>query len=475
MPSGGRTCCVFPRLYLMLWFLVTMISSSPAWSQHDVEANSFFYKTFGKERTPCSAFLNSNDFEARISCLRDNGYPYANICGYTPSAAEMEVCKGPLITIEDFAFSKEIPLRDQLIEQLGSFRAGQFYNQSQVVAFLDKFEKQFDISDARANFEKIGLRSVRMVVGGTMQRSSVSGGLFYTESGNFQISVFGRHYQSAFAPGFVNYSLYHEPTTNARGGAVSFPIGVTDQGFSTLLFQSDKLQRFRYDNDVRKLGIRYELKPYSDRFQLSQVQLDLVTSEIKAKSGSLHEFDYGVFSAQWRTPILEKRFVVGIDAYLQDGSDLVSQVSASNFYENVGVPGPFSHLFIKTSGRMVLGEVEDMPLTERIYAGGSSLRGYRVDEVGTQGLDVSNWGGSSLLTLQIDTLAPIEAISDKFLAGLHFDAGYFEGVTEGSNLYASYGVAARYQFDKKNIASANFSTNKSGRKIFSISIDLLSD
>ena len=200
--------------------------------------------------------------------------------------------------------------------------------------------------------------------------------------------------------------------------------------------------------------------------------MDFISSELTTSFGDLNQSNYGSFSFSWPLPLKSNKLDVSFKSYLKNTLDLSSQLSFSSLFTLVDTSRPFSHIYINSSGQISLGPVENAPLLERIYLGGANLRGYWSDEIGTEALSVSQWGGKSALSLQIDAMDPVTSLSNKFLVGLHFDAGAFEPSIGASRFYTSYGLVARYQFEDLGGITANFSTNKSGRNTFAVSIKL---
>ena len=472
------SCKIINLVSLIFSAVATLIFSVyplvPAYAQETSESIFVSYASQDSAENICQGSRGYNDLQERLNCLWENGYPYANLCGYTSSRNGLEICTGPFVIINAFAFSEKLPLDEALFQEIGEFRLWRPYKHTQVLAFLAEIERRFGVVDARADFEQMGPGSVRMVVKGSVPRSSLSGGLFYTQSNNVQVSLSGRHYQSLFAPGFMNYSLYSEPANGTRGGSVSLPIGVSRSWSTMLNTQASDIKRYRYDNEVVQIGVavqRHTIEPITI-FRPTQFEIGFTSSELTTNFGAFDRSNYGTLSFSWAIPLKSNELDIILQSHLQDTLDFSTRLAFSSLYKVFNISGPFSNIFINTSGQTSLGPVEDAPVRERIYLGGANLRGYRIDEIGTEALSVSQWGGKLALSLKIDAMEPVTPISNNFLAGLHFDLGYFEPSVAAGSFYTSFGLVARYQFDDQGSISASFSTNKNDENIFSLSINL---
>jgi hypothetical protein len=223
-----------------------------------------------------------------------------------------------------------------------------------------------------------------------------------------------------------------------------------------------------------RFGVRFQrdvIEPITI-FTPTRLELDFTSSELITNFDAIDRSSYVTFSSLWARPGDNNDLELSLKSYLQDDSNPVVHLSFNSSAEIVNPSTPFLRWFINSTGQKSLGPAEGTPPLERIYLGGANLRGYSINEIGTEPSSLSEWGGELALTLQIDALAPVLPISNNFLVGLHADTGYFEPSVGAGSLYSSYGVAARYQFGDQVDASASFSINDRGRSSFSLSFQL---
>ena len=465
---------VLPILNTVAALIVTVFYFSPAYSQEAYKSMLVDYASVSSVEDLCKGSLAQTYPQERLNCFWENGYPYARVCSYMSLSSGSEICTGPFIIIDAFTFSEELLLDEALFQELGEFYLWQPYNHSQVLAFLAEIERRLGVVDAQAVFEQTGPGSVGMIVDGSVPRSSLSGGLFTTQSNTVQFGLSGRHYQSPIAPGFLNYDLFYEPTNGTSGGSASLPLGVSRSGLTTLHVQADDIKRHQYDSETVRFGVRIQrdvIEPITI-FTPTRLELDFTSSELITNFDAIDKSSYVTLSSLWARPGDNNDLELSLKSYLQDDSNPVVHLSFNSSAEIVNPSTPFLRWFINSTGQKSLGPVEGTPPLERIYLGGANLRGYSINEIGTEPSSLSEWGGELALTLQIDALAPILPISNNFLVGLHADTGYFEPSVGAGSLYSSYGVAARYQFGDQVDASASFSINDRGRSSFSLSFQL---
>lgn len=428
---------------------------------------------------PPAECMRTDSQEEALSCYWDSGFPYASLCSHSLYSQQEEICLGPRVRIADFNFSDEIPFRDSLIQSLGGFERGQFYNHRQVLDFLFILRDRIGVVDAEITFVQAGSRSVRMLVVGRPPRSSIRGGLYLDSYDGFVSTVTGSHFFGKNAPGFLDY--YLQGSNNRLGEVgISIPISVNRES-------STRLGVRAYDTD----GQYADLQGATLNFSVSQHANNaarfpgilsyggaIVVETFNAAGLISQNDDYGSIFANWGWD--KQDFVVDKDlrfnAYWLSGHGLTSKLSfsASSIndlsYNSEAILRNISNL------ELMLGSTSKAPLSERVFIGGANLRGFHQREIGRTGSgDFANWGKRWSFTSQFELLWPIQREIGDTLVGVHADLGLISDDNFDIGSYGSLGLVGEFKlFEDLNVKLTLSRTNIS-RNNLTISLSILNN
>lgn len=427
--------------------------------------------------TPPEECMGIDRPEEALSCFWDNGFPYASLCPQSLYSPQEEICPGPQVRIADFNFSDEIPFRNSLIQSLGGFERGQFYNHRQVLDFIGVLRDRLGVTDAEITFEQAGLSSVRMLVDGRAPRSSISAGFYIDSFDSFVGTLTGRHFVGRNAPGFLEYYLQGASNRLSELGA-SIPISVSPESTTRLGVRAYDAEG--HYADLRGARLSLSVAQYAPRAgQLPRIASyggEIVEETFRAAGFTPQDDEYLSAFVNWEldAPDFFDDNDLRLSAYWLAGHGLSSKLSfsgssVSDLSDNSeAVLRNFSHM------ELMLGSISTAPLSERIFLGGENLRGFYPMEIGrTTNGNFTNWGERWSLTSQFELLWPIQKKFSDVSVGMHADLGLifddnFDIASNGSiGLILEFG-----SFEDINI-QLTLSRNNFSRNNLSLSMNVL--
>lgn len=391
-----------------------------------------------------SCKLGVKSTEEKLKCFKDNGYPYASPCAGFVLLKSAKICSGPRIRIAQYKFSEGLPLDRKLITELGNFVNGQLYNHSQIMAFAALLEHRFKIEDVEISFHQVNANVLEMIVSGEPPSSGVSGGMFVGSDMTSFFEINGKHYMGGLRPGFFEYSLQVDQQ-NIKGVNLSFPISVRRSSTTKLILSAEDYEGQFLNSKHANLMLNFDTFMFEVETPLVEsFGIGIGTSNTSDFTGNFKSEDYAFAYANFGWEALPS-VDMSIRSYGSSSGGLSSIVSLSGrkiFYPSWLFGGLLRGDAVV---KHAFGRVSKIPVHERIYLGGSNMRGYDRFEVGrhVSGDDFALWGARSLGVLQLDALFPVKSFNELFV-GVHADVGVVSGIAGGSDIFTSYGVISEY-------------------------------
>lgn len=412
-----------------------------------------------------------------LSCYWDNGFPYASLCPQSLYSLQEEICPGPRVRIVDFNFSDEIPFRNSLIQSLGGFERGQFYNHRQVLYFIGVLRDRLGVADAEITFEQAGLSSVRMLVDGRAPRSSIGAGFYVDSFDGFVGTLTGRHFVGRNAPGFLEYYLQGASNRLSEVGA-SIPISVRPESTTRLGVRA-------YDTeghyaDLRGTSLSLSVAQYApDALQFPRIASyggEIVEETFSAAGFIPKDDEYLSAFVNWEldAPDFFDDNDLRVSAYWLAGHGATSKLSFSGSSVNdlsdnsEAVLRNFSYM------ELMLGSISTAPVSERILLGGRNLRGFYPREIGrTTNGDFTDWGERWSLTSQFELLWPISGKFSDVSVGVHADLGLISDDNFDIASYGSVGLISELGLSEDVSIQMTLSRNNLSRNNFELALNIL--
>ena len=415
--------------------------------------------------------------EEALSCFWGNGFPYASLCPQSLYSPQEKICPGPRVRIADFNFSDEIPFRNSLIQSLGGFERGQFYNHRQVLDFIRVLRDRLGVTDAEITFEQAGLSSVRMLVDGRAPRSSISAGFYIDSFDGFVGTLTGRHFVGRNAPGFLEYYLQGASNRLSELGS-SIPISMRPESTTRLGVRAYDAEG--HYADLRGARLSLSVAQYAlGAGQLPRIASyggEIVEETFRAAGFTPQDDEYLSAFINWELDASDffNDNDLRLSAYWLAGHGFTSKLSFSG--SSVSELSDNSEAVFRNFSQMefMLGSISTAPLSERIFLGGQNLRGFYPMEIGrTTNGNFTNWGERWSLTSQFELLWPIQKEFSDVLVGIHADLGLISDDNFDIASNGSTGLILEFgSFDDINI-QLTLSRNNFSRNLLSLSMNVL--
>ena len=459
----------FAQLSVFLFVAITLSSLVWPYGASAQPTPEEFLIEFPGADTPPEECVGTDRPDEALSCYWDNGFPYASLCPQSMYALQTEICSGPRVTIADFSFSDEMPFKNSLIQSLGGFERGQFYNHRQVLDFIGALRDRLGVTDAEITFEQAGLSSVRMLVDSRAPKSSIRAGFYLDSPDGFVGTLTGRHFVGGNAPGFLEYYLQTASKRFSEVGA-SIPISVRPESTTRLGVRA-------YDSEGQYVDLRgTSLSLSIARYTAGAAQLpriasfggEIVEETFRAAGFAPQDDKYLSAFVNWELDATDffDDDELRLNAYWSVGYGFTSKLSISG--SSVRDLSDNFEVVLRNFSQMelMLGSISTAPLSERIFLGGQNLRGFYPMEIGrTTNGNFTNWGERWSLTSQFELLWPIQREFSDLSMGIHADLGLITDDNFDMASYGSVGLILQFgSFEDINIqltlSRNNFSQNK---------------
>ncbi len=426
---------------------------------------------------PPEECVNTDRPEEALSCYWDNGFPYASLCPQSLYSQQEEICSGPRVRIADFNFSDKIPFRNSLIQSLGGFERGQYYNHRQVLYFIGVLRDRLGVTDAEITFEQAGLSSVRMLVDGRAPRSSISAGFYVDSFDGFVGTLTGRHFVGRNAPGFLEYYLQGASNGLSEVGA-SIPISVRPESTTRLSVRAYDAEG-RYA-DLRGTSLSFSVAQYaSEAVQFPRIASyggEIVDETFSAAGFIPKDDEYLSVFLNWEldAPDFFDDNNLRLSAYWLAGQGVTSKLSFSGSGLNDLSDNTEAVLRNFSQMELMLGSISTAPVSERIFLGGRNLRGFYPREIGrTTNGDFNDWGERWSLTSQFELLWPVYGELSDVSVGVHADLGLISDDSFDIASYGSVGLISELGSFEGVRVQLTLSRNNFSRNKFALSLNIL--
>lgn len=426
---------------------------------------------FEGSETNSVACSKIDDLAQSLMCYKNSGFPYAAMC---TQSLQDEICSGPRVRIAEFYFTDRLPFRNSLIEALGGFRHGQFYNHRQIQSFITVLNERLEVMDVSITFEQIGVGSVKMLVDGETPKNSISTGLSLDHTEGFIGTLSGRHFLWKNTPGFFEYYLHGSDTGLSEVG-VSLPISTSPNSMSRIgatLYNADQ-----HYVELTGTALKLDVIPYSGNViyfpRVSSYGARIHYTTFSSDGWMAKTDKYLSTFASWnlRAPVLFDKSDIGSEAYLLSGNGVTSKLSfsGSGLYSLTDN----SELTLRNSTNidLMFGPITGAPINERIFLGGKNLRGFYPREIGRmENGGFEDWGGRFSLTSQFELVRSLPIKLGEVSFGVHTDFGIISDNNLDIDGYGSIGLISEFGFSRSHGVKLSVSKNNisPGDLIFSL-------
>ena len=467
----------FARLSVLLFFAITFSSSVwPGGAGAQSTPEELLIEFQGVDAPP-EECMGTDRPEEALSCYWDNGFPYASLCPQSLYSPQEEICPGPRVRIADFNFSDEIPFRNSLIQSLGGFERGQFYNHRQVLDFIGVLRDRLGVADAEITFEQAGLSSVRMLVDGRTPSSSISAGFYVDSVDGLVGTLAGRHFVGRTAQGFLEYYLQVASNRLSKLGA-SIPISVGPESTTRLGVRAYDAEGHYADLQGASLSLSVEqYAPGAAQLpRIASLGGEIVEETFRAAGFTPQDDKYLNTFVNWEldAPDFFDDNDLRLNVYWLAGHGFTSKLrisgsSARDLSDNSeAVLRNFSQM------ELMIGSISTAPLSKRIFLGGQNLRGFYPMEIGrTTNGNFTHWGERWSLTSQFELLWPIHREFSDVSVGIHADLGLISDDNFDIASSGSIGLILEFGLFEDINMQLTLSRNNFSRNNLSLSMNVL--
>ena len=459
------------RTFFYSTFLIAFLGETARAVEFNETITIDFYDVSQASRK-CSN-INQTDTQSILTCYRNNGFPYASQCSRNNITGDRELCFGPEITISEFGFDQDLKLDQELLYQIGKFKKGQLYNNSQVSYFIFQLQERFHLKNATAVFEQASDTSVNMIVTGSLPKNSLALGAYYGSDERASIVAQGKHYRTGLHPGFLTYALSSSGGDISRiNFAVPWKIKAEATTTAKLLLADNKYKFF--DQKIFNLEYNVNKRNHDNKkfVNLDNYGLIFSTEEIEPSHLTKFNTDYVTLYGQWRfeDKTYFDKLTILTELFVTRGESESAKISIEGI--RTIKPSWADNMEFRLSGHINagLGKIKKLPTLERSYLGGPSFRGFYSYEIGRESSIPSDWGGRASSTLQVDFLHKVKGFADNLLVGAHADIGMISHPSLKNTPYFSYGLVGEFLLADKLMLNISSTINELNRSHLTLSL-----
>lgn len=422
--------------------------------------------------------------ESIYECLDILGYAYASI--YNDKVTGLRTLEtGSQLRVGDFTYSevlaKDLKLSDAFVNSI----VGQPLSRTLHINALERIEKLGFINNAGFNYFDTGDQIYEAQLTGDAGASSIAGGLSITGSGNPRFKIGGRHFFSYKGLRYIDYEV---GLNSGNEVDLSMDLLVDYSAISTTVMKvTSKPKEFEYFN-VRRDGLelrRIDMPPVKGANTSKELSIgvskhqalikDKVNVAANSSNEAQHLLSFGAALLMEQTEVVPGEIKASGEAFVSIDSAKKAFVKAKARYESKPYSIIPDELFIqiKAGADVIIGKLDDVPLDERLYLGGSeTVRGISGNYVGST-TDVFKSGGNKRVYSQFEVFKPVTIMEKRLSVGAHLDVGYLGGGEQNiSDSRSSLGVFTKMDISNKAHLYGYFSipNDSDGRASIGLSV-----